>query len=109
MVEPKVRLTLLVPGAGLVSQQVAENKPKRKKRKVKTIKVPRTAKQSINLSKEAYDYMVETPTEAKFAKIAKGMKRKWDLLTVNERLKHHFNQIAHDLRAISYSYEVLGD
>lgn len=33
----------------------------------------------------------------------------WDTMTVHERLKAHFDQIAHDLGAVSYSYEILGD
>ena len=37
------------------------------------------------------------------------VERVWDTMTVHERLKAHFDQIAHDLGAVSYSYEILGD
>lgn len=71
--------------------------------------------QNINICEEAYHHMLSTPTTPKLSKPTKVnkngevIKRVWDDLTVHERLKHHFDQIAHDLKAVSYSYEVLGD
>lgn len=71
--------------------------------------------QNINICEEAYYYMLATPTSQKLAKPIKTNKngdvveRVWDTLSVHERLKHHFDLIAYDLRAVSYSYEILGD
>ena len=37
------------------------------------------------------------------------IERVWDTISVHERLKEHFDLMAHDLHAVSYSYEILGD
>ena len=84
------------------------------KKVVKTLIKFRTRKQelvtqNISICDEAYNYMLSTPTSPKLAKSVKGGKRVWDTLSMDERLKHHFDLIAHDLRAVSYSYEVLAD
>lgn len=125
---------MLVPGATMLSQQEAENKPKqsyntnklsvtytkgkgkhqKNATEVIVYKTRKTklASHHINMSKEAYEYMLDTPTSSKFAKIVntpKGKKKLWNTFSIKERLKHHFDQIAHDFRAVSYSYEVLGD
>lgn len=124
MVEPKVSLSLLVPGAGMLSQQEAENKPKEsydkhkmlikytkgKGKKQKTVKEllviktrkPKLVSQNINICEEAFKEMLITPTSPKLARV-------WSSLKVKERLKHHFDLIAHDLGAVSYSFEILGD
>lgn len=137
MVEPKISLSLLVPGAGMLSSQECDKNPQenydeqkmlvkytkgkgKAQKKVKKLLAVKTKKQKlvsqhINICDEAYRYMIETPTTPKLAKPTKHnkdgevIKRVWDNLTVHERLKHHFDQIAHDLRAVSYSYEILGD
>lgn len=99
---------------------VSETKGKKVKYK-RTITKPlyvhtrkaRTASQHINMSTEAYLHMLSTPVNAKLAKVVKvtksGAVRAWDLLSEHERLTHHLDLIAHDLHAISYEYEVLGD
>ena len=137
MVEPKISLSLLVPGAGMLSSQECEKNPKesyneqkmlisytkgkgKNQKTVKKLLVVNTRKQklvtqNINICEEAYNHMLSTPTTPKLSKPTKVNKngdvieRVWDTLSVHERLKHHLDLIAHDLRAVSYSYEVLGD
>lgn len=135
--EIKVTLSLLVPGASLLTPEFCEKNPKEsyneqemlisytkgKGKFQKRVKKPlviktrkqRMVSQNINICEEAYKSMLDTPTSNKLAKPIKVnrcgevVKRVWDTLTVHERLKHHFDLIAHDLRAVSYSYEILGD
>lgn len=124
MVELKISLSLLVPGAGLLSSQECEKKPKESHnehkmlikftkgkgkyaREAKKLLVIKTRKQkmitqNINICEEAYHHMLETPASNKMFKV-------WNTLTEHEKLKAHFDLIAHDLHAVSYSYEVLGD
>lgn len=137
MVEYKVSLSLLVPGANRLSSQECEKNPKesynehkvslnyltgkgKKQKRVKELLVIKTKKQklitqNINICDEAFYYMLNTPTTSKFAKILQTnkngdvIKRVWDTLSVHERLKHHFDLIAHDLGAVSYNYEILKD
>lgn len=130
MVEPKVSLSMLVRGAKILSSQECDENPKENyneesividlpKGKKKTI-VFKTRKQglithNINLCKEAYTSMLSTPTDPKFAKPIKHNKkseviqRVWDKMTENERLKKHFDLIAHDFNAVSYTFKVLDD
>lgn len=137
MLEIKVRLSLSVPGAQLLSEQECSKNPKISyndekviitnfKQKGKNQKeitkhiVIKTRKQrpviqNISICKEAYKYMLSTPTSTKFNKPTKRNKngdvveRMWDTMSVHERLKKHFDLIAHDFRAISYNYEILED
>lgn len=137
MVEPKISLSLLVQGAGMLSSQECEKNPKESynehkmlisytkgkgkyQKEVKKLLVIHTRKQklvtqNINICEEAYHHMLATPTSQKLSKPTKVNKngdvieRVWDTLSVHERLKNHFDQIASDLRAVSYSYEILGD
>lgn len=137
MVEPKISLSLLVQGASMLSSQECEKNPKesydehkmlisytkgkgKNQKKIKKLLVINTRKQrlvthNINICEEAYYHMLSTPTSPKLAKATKtnrngdAIERVWDTLSVHERLKHHFDLMAHDLRAVSYSYEILGD
>ena len=131
MIESKIRLTLVVPGATMLSSQECEKNPKENYKeqnvvvkytkgkgkhtttKTKVYKIHlrshKPATQSISICKEAYDYMLSTPTEAKYNRATKGGKRIWDTMTIKDRLKMHFDTIANDLNAISYSYEILDD
>lgn len=101
----------------LIKYTKGKGKAQKKVEKVISFKTRKqgTVSQHINICKEAYDYMIDTPTSPKLAKPVKYNKsgeviqRAWDRLTLHERLKHHFDQIAHDLGAVSYSYEILGD
>lgn len=137
MEELKVSLNLLVPGAGMLSSQECEKNPKESydehkmlvstikgkgkyKREEKKLLIIKTRKQklvsqNINITERAYNYMLNSPTSPKLAKPTKYNKlgevveRVWDTLTVDARLKAHFDRIAYDLHAVGYSYEVLGD
>lgn len=137
MVEPKISLSLLVQGAGMLSSQECEKNPKesydeskilikhtkgkgKHQKAVKQLLSIKTRKQklvtqNINICDEAYRHMLSTPIFAKFSRPTKKNKagdvieRVWDTMSVHERLKEHFDQIAHDLHAVSYSYEILGD
>lgn len=124
MVETKVSLSLQVPGAGMLSPQECERNPKESYdefrvlvrytkgsgKNAKEVKEPitiRTRKQKlipqvINICKESYDYMLETPVSSRMARI-------WGSLSKRERLKAHFDLVAHDFHAASYSFEVFGD
>ncbi len=135
--EVKVSLSLLVQGAGLLTPEFCEKNPKesynehkmlisytkgkgKNQKTSKKLLVIQTRKQklvtqNINICEEAYKHMLSTPTSAKFSKPTKKNKdgdvieRVWDTMSVHERLKNHFDLMAHDLRAVSYSYEILGD
>lgn len=139
MVEPKIILSLLVQGADLLTPEFCEKNPKEsynvekmlvqyykedketgKQKKVKEMLTIRTRKQklitrNINICKEAYHHMLKTSTSDELEKPVKmdpqgkEVKRLWDTLSVHARLKKHFNQIAHDLGAVSYTYEILDD
>lgn len=118
----KVVLTLIVPGAVMVEQEpatVAQNKDdfdvhivpvefKDKKGKyVKDTLVVRTRKskdavQKIKMDRAAYDYMLTTPVDPKMA-------QRWKSTRNNDRLRYHFEQIAKDMGAKSYTFEVLED
>lgn len=130
MIDNKLSLTFVLQGGILLSSQECEENPKKnyttskmllpelegKGKHRKTVMKPitiktrkaRTITQHINMNTDAYLYMLNTPVSAKWAKVVKG-KRAWDLLSEKERLKHHLDLIAHDLHALSYTYEVLKD
>jgi hypothetical protein len=124
MVETKISLNLLVPGTKILSSQECEENPKnsydehkvsiyftvgkgknqREKHEFISIKTKRTklVHQNINICYDAYRYMLSTPTSPKLAKI-------WNNLSIDEKLRKHFNLIASDLKAVSYSYKVFND
>lgn len=124
--EAKISLSLQVPGAQRLTQEVCESNPKtsydtaklsleytegkgkslKVKREILVVKTPkqRMITQHINLSKEAYDYMMTTaPVDDK------KLIRAWKSMSIREKLKEHFDRIAYDLKARSYSYEILDD
>ncbi len=133
MVEPKLSLTLTLPGSDMVSQQEAENKPKElteentlffriysnktKKIEPKIVKfrtrksIP--AKQVLKMSQEAYEAMLEESTNPKYDKIIAKVKGKnirvWDTMSEDARIKKHCELIAHDFGALDFSFNVLGD
>lgn len=120
MIDNKLSLTFILPGRVPVSSQVCEENPtesvknskKSKKNKKKVVvedlRPTKPASQHINMSTVAYHYMLNTPTSSKYNK-KKGSKRVWDLMSEKERLNLHFDLLASDLHAISYSYEILED
>ena len=132
MVEPKLSLILVLPGSIMVSQQAAENKPEElteehkmffKSHKSKRDKEPdvitfRTrksipAKQVLKMSQEAYEAMLEESTSPKYNKVVAKSKGKlirvWDTMSEDARIRKHCELIAHDMGAIDFSFNVLGD
>ena len=132
MVEPKLSLILVLPGSIMVSQQVAENKPeelteenkmllkgyKSKKDKSPEVIAFRTrksipARQVLKMSQETYEAMLEESTSPKYNKIVAKVKGKlirvWDTMSEDARIKKHCELIAHDMGAIDFSYNILGD
>lgn len=132
MVEPKLSLILVLPGSIMISQQVAENKPeelteenkmlfksyKSKKNKSPEVITFRTrksipARQVLKMSQEAYEAMLKESTSPKYNKIVAKVKGKlirvWDTMSEDARIKKHCEFIAHDMGAIDFSYNILGD
>lgn len=131
MVEPKLSLILVLPGSIMISQQVAENKPefteehkmvfksyKSKKDKEPDVVTFRTrksipAKQVLKMSQEAYEAMLETSTSPKYNKVIAKSKGKlirvWDTMSEDAKIRKHCELIAHDMGAIDFSFNVLGD
>lgn len=124
MIEPKISLSLLVQGADMLSSQWCEKNPKegydlnkvviettkgkgKKAKKIKEVLNVFTRKstlvtQNISISEEAYNSMITTSPFGIPTKV-------WKKMNINEKLKAHFDLIAHDLHAVSYTYEILKD
>lgn len=135
MIEPKVSLSLLVRSAGMLNESECEKNPKenyeqhrltvnytkgkgQNKKRVQEVLVfhtrkPRLITQHINIGKEAYESMLSTPVSEAYTKILKNkkgkIKRVWDTLPLEVKLKEHFKLIAEDLGAVSFSFEILDD
>lgn len=126
MTEPKISLTLILPGSVMVSQMDAENNPKlneyksivlRDGKKEKsfnyTIRKTVPAKQVIKLSDIAYNYMLETPISSKYYKtisISKGKPvRIWDSMAIKDKINKYCATIAENFGAESYSFTILDD
>lgn len=118
--EPKISLSLFVPGAKILTPEYCEKYPKESFNK-EIIKVQwkegnkmksdtlfivtrknKLITQHININKEAYEYMLESPADNTSPK-------KWKTVPKKERLKRHFDIIAEQLKAVSYEYEILDD
>lgn len=147
MMEVKVRLSMSVLGAQMLSSQECDKNPK-DKYNVDTASVEfvtkkgklhkenivirtrkcRLVRQSLNISKEAYDYMTaadQPPTERLSKKvyltrtIDKGKNGKpkkvttestvWAQMSPMKRLNWHMARIAESLGAVDYQFEVLDD
>lgn len=127
MSEIKVRLSMEVPGATMLSSQDCEKMSKKKaynsfklvvgyktkqgkksimKKEVLHIstRAAKPARQNISISKEAYSYM----TDAKEIPSSK-LTKVWSKMSIAQRLEYHFNLIAEHFGATSFSYEVLDD
>ena len=127
MSEIKVRLSMTVPGAGMLSSQECEKNPKESynvtkllvqngkgKNSTELIKVAtrksKTVKQSISITKEAYNYMVSNEFESNSPSLLrKYPKHVWLKMTPKQRLEAHLSIIAESFNAISFTYEVLDD
>lgn len=138
MIDIKLRLSLCVPDAQMLSLQECNKNPKENfdlttmtvettvgkgrnakvKREILHIKTRKSkvAKQNINICSEGYHHMIDgsEPPTAKYNKPV-GYKRDgtpislWSTMSVDERLKVHLDLIAEHFNALSYSYEVLDD
>ena len=127
MSEIKVRLSMTVPGAQMLSSQECEKNPKesydiiklrvhngRGKNSTELITVAtrknKTAKQSISITKEAYDYMVSDELSSEICSLlCKDPKHVWLKMTPKQRLEAHLSIIAESFNAIGFTYEVLDD
>lgn len=137
MTELKVSLSFFVPGANMLSSQECDKNPKenynedkilirltkgkgkhqkeREKSLIICTRKQKLAIQKLNICEEAYKYMLSTPTSVKLSRPTKRNKdgdvieRVWDTMPVHKRLKKHFDLLAHDFHAVSYSYEILDD
>lgn len=127
MSEIKVRLSITVPGAGMLSSQECEKNPKgsynvtkllvqngKGKNSTELITVAtrknKTAKQSISITKEAYDYMVSNEFNSNCSSLLfKYPKHVWLKMTPKQRLEAHLSIIAESFNAIGFTYEVLDD
>lgn len=137
MIESKIRLNMVVPGATILSSQACEEmavkdayehqaitvKSFTKKGKKQVVeneiyhihtRKSKPAKQIIVMSKEAYEYMLNVPPHPKYnkkvkvaTKEGKEFKSLWDTYSINQKLKAHFDLIAADFNAISYTFEIL--
>lgn len=115
--EPKLRLTITLPGSVMMSEQECSENPKKNyenivikifNRKTKStdtvyvnkIRGSKTIKQSINISEEAYQEMIgacpvwEKPGD-------------WKKFSITQKLKSHFYVLTEQLGGISFSFEFL--
>lgn len=127
MSETKVRLSMEVPGAIMLSSQDCEKLSKKDaydhfvsvveeqvqkgkkiiiKREVLHVNTRKSkpAKQNMSISKEAFDYM----TSAKEIPSPK-MKKTWGSMSIAQRLEYHLGIIAENFNALSFSYKILDD
>ena len=117
MSEVKVNLNITLPGRVMLSEQVAQNKPEnydvssmevfdsfKKKRDRITIKTRKTvpAKQSINISIDAYNSMISQREIPYFI----TQPREWVRMSKKQRLEAHLSDITEALGGISYTYIV---
>ena len=127
MIEPKVSLSLVIPGATMLSSRDCEKMPKdqaynhftlevfdgvkvgkklTKKPKILHINTRkcRTVKQVLLISKTAYESMIN-PTAIPSASLTKS----WKNMNKKQRLEYHLAEIAEGLKALSFSYTILED
>lgn len=118
---------MTVPGAQMLSSQECEKNPKesyditklrvrngRGKNSTELITIAtrknKTAKQSISITKEAYDYMVSDEFSSEiYSLLHKYPKHVWLKMTPKQRLEAHLSIIAESFNAIGFTYEVLDD
>lgn len=127
MIEPKVSLSLVIPGATMLSSRDCEKMPKDKAfdhftvevydrvkvgkkltKKTKILHVNtrncRTAKQVLLISKTAYESMINSSVVP-----ASALARSWKNMNKKQRLEYHLAEIAKGLNAVSFSYTILED
>lgn len=126
MSEIKVRLSMTIPGAVMLSSQECDKNPKenydvtkllvkgdnKKDSELITVAMRKAkpAKQSVSITKEAYESMVSNEFRCECPSlIRKYPKHVWLKLNRQQRLEAHLAILAESLGAISFTYEVLDD
>lgn len=128
----KLRLTIVLPGRVMMSKQECLQNPKEnyegfnvrtytknpKTKRYETttfhVKVPknRTAKQVINISKEAYELMIakslNKKTDREYCPYW-AKHEKWYTLSSTQRLEAHLQRITEGLKGLSFSYVVFDE
>lgn len=99
----KISLTIIVEGSTLVrkSEPINLGKKNRKHYPLET----KDAIYHINLTKEAYDYMISEESPA----WARAKFLKWKKLKPEERLELHMKRISDSYKGKSYKYSILED
>jgi hypothetical protein len=126
----KLSLKIILPGRVLMSEQECSKNPKehyddnsvkviyfKKGKRInetisfKTRKCYNACK-SINLTKEAYDYMTgkaKNRNEDAYYCPSWAIPQKWHSMSKEERLHAHLKRISEHFGGISYSYQILDD
>lgn len=115
--EIKLNLNIKLPGSTMISEQLCsensdcydDNKliitDKRNKKHIINFKTRKTipATQSINITKQAYDYYIskECPSFCK--------NKEWLTMSKYNRLNAHLDEICKTLGGLSYTYKVFDD
>lgn len=115
----KVNLSIKLPGSVMLSQQAAENTPnsfnefkievsgpKGEDREVLTVQTRKSvpANQSLNISKDAYDAMIDVELCPYWCKAGT-----WAGMNNKMRLEAHLKRIAEGLGGTSFTYQVFED
>lgn len=115
----KVNLSIKLPGSVMLSQQVAENtpnsfdefkvevsSPEGENIEVLTVQTRKCApaSQSLNISKDAYDAMIDVELCPYWCKA-----RTWAGMNNKMRLEAHLKRIAEGLGGTSFTYQVFED
>lgn len=116
MSEIKVNLSIVLKGSTMLSEQEAKAqnaydtfnmmvsgaKGENKETITVSTRKIKPAKQSINLSEEAYEYMIDVQEVPFFIK-----EKHWKALNEKQRLEMHLDRICQQLNGVSYTYNVL--
>lgn len=116
--EIKINLNVTLKGRVMLSEQVAQNKPechdsfsmvvtghKNKASRI-NVSVRKTipAKQTINMTKDAYEEMIDGRAVPYWIK-----PHVWYKMNTKERLEAHLSRISESLGGISYTYNILNN
>lgn len=126
----KMSVTIELPGSTMMTPQECGENPKNYKKQVQVLSIKaydakakkssfkkekieyRTRKcipayQSINMTEEAYEYMISSLCPEWYAPM--GGINKWKKLPIKERLQLHLDRTCKSLGGISYTYVVFGE
>lgn len=121
VIDPKVNLTITLQGRVMMSEQECSKNPKENyttivenhklpNRKGKStpyilkyqVRNSYTCRQSINLCKEAYLYMIDKKSKPEWYKGS----TKWSNLSNKQRLEQHLKRISDSFNGISFTYQI---